>query len=90
MSIVSYGCTHGLENIVGHRPAFINMTRGFPTGGLPLPLMKEQVVLEVLEDLSPDDELMTGLTTLDECLTQNSREVSPSLIAYLVRSATER
>lgn len=46
--------------------------------------------LEVLEDLSPDDELMTGLTAIDECLTQNSREVSPSLIAYLVSSATER
>ena len=54
----------GLDNVVGRHPAFINMTRGFLTGALPLPLMKEQVVLEVLEDLSPDDELISGLTAL--------------------------
>lgn len=54
----------GLDNIVGHRPAFINMTRGFLTGALPLPLMKEQVVLEVLENISPDDELISGLKAL--------------------------
>ena len=54
----------GLENIVGNRPAFINMTRGFLTGALPLPLMKKQVMLEVLETLSPDDELIDGLKAL--------------------------
>lgn len=54
----------GLENIVGQRLAFINMTRGFLTGVLPLPLMKEQVVLEVLEDITPDIELIAGLKDL--------------------------
>jgi len=54
----------GLDNIVGRRPAFVNMTRGFLTGALPLPLMKDRVVLEVLEDLTPDDELITGLKAL--------------------------
>ncbi len=54
----------GLDNIVGPRPAFINMTRGFLTGALPLPLMNEHVVLEVLETLSPDDELIAGLKAL--------------------------
>ena len=54
----------GLHNVVGHRPAFINMTRRFLTGDLPLPLLKEQVVLEVLEDVSVDDELIAGLKAL--------------------------
>ncbi len=56
----------GLEHIVGHRPAFINMTRGFLTGALPLPLLKEKVVLEVLEDISADKELVAGLEHLAE------------------------
>ncbi len=54
----------GLGSIVGRRPAFINMTRGFLTGELPLPAMHEQVVLEVLEDISPDEELIAGLKSL--------------------------
>ncbi len=54
----------GLEHIVGHRPAFINMTHGFLTGALPLPLLKETVVLEVLEDVSVDVELIAGLEHL--------------------------
>ncbi len=54
----------GLEQLVGHRPAFINMTRGFLTGTLPLPLLKEKVVLEVLEDVSVDGELVAGLEHL--------------------------
>ena len=54
----------GLENIVGNRLAFINMTRGFLMGDLPLPQMQEQIVLEVLENEIPDEELQTGLEDL--------------------------
>ncbi len=54
----------GLENIVGNRFAFINMTRGFLMGELPLPQMQEQIVLEVLENEVADEALQTGLEEL--------------------------
>lgn len=54
----------GLEDIVGSRLAFINMTRDFLIGGLPLPQIQEQIVLEVLENEVPDDDLQTGLEDL--------------------------
>ncbi len=56
----------GLENIVGEKLAFINMTRSFLVGELPLPLMKEQIVLEVLENEVPDEQLTSGLESLVE------------------------
>ena len=56
----------GLHNVVEHYPAFINMTREFLTGHLPIPLMKEQVVIEVLEDIVPDDEIVRGLKALSD------------------------
>ncbi len=54
----------GLENIVGTKLAFINMTRGFLIGELPLPQMHEQIVLEVLENDVIDDDLIVGLGNL--------------------------
>lgn len=54
----------GLDNIVGPHLAFINMTRAFLTGALPAPLVKERVVLEVLEDIAPDDELISAVVHL--------------------------
>ena len=54
----------GLEDIVGSRLAFINMTRDFLIGDLPLPQMQEQIVLEVLENEVPDEDLQTGLEDL--------------------------
>ena len=54
----------GLENIVGNRLAFINMTQGFLIGKLPLPQMQEQIVLEVLENEVPEEDLLKGLEDL--------------------------
>ena len=54
----------GLENIVGNRLAFVNMTRGFLLGELPLPQMQEQIVLEVLENEILDEALQAGLEEL--------------------------
>ncbi len=56
----------GLENIVGSQLAFINMTRDFLVGELPLPQMQEQIVLEVLENEVPDEELVSGLEDLSK------------------------
>jgi c-di-GMP phosphodiesterase len=54
----------GLDNIVGPHPAFINATRNFLSGELPLPEQKGQIVLEVLEDVEVDDALVERLSRL--------------------------
>ena len=54
----------GLERIVGGHLAFVNLTRGFLVGEYPLPVPRSQVVLEVLEDIDPDEEVVEGLRKL--------------------------
>lgn len=54
----------GLEHIVGTAPAFINLTKEFITGEHTLPFGPEQVVLEVLEDITADTELENALIRL--------------------------
>src|SRR5262245_26702600 len=54
----------GLERIVGGHLAFINLTRGFIVGEYPLPVPRTQVVLEVLEDVEPDEQVLAGLQDL--------------------------
>jgi EAL and modified HD-GYP domain-containing signal transduction protein len=54
----------GLERIVGGHLAFINLTRGFIVGEYPLPVPRTQVVLEVLEEVEPDEEVLAGLQDL--------------------------
>ncbi|MBF2055346.1 MAG: HDOD domain-containing protein [Candidatus Sericytochromatia bacterium] len=54
----------GLEQLVGDKLAFINLTRAFLTGQYPLPLQPQRLVLEVLEDITIDDELVAGLQAL--------------------------
>lgn len=54
----------GLNTIVGSHNAFINMTRSFLVGDLPIPFPTEHVVLEILEDIEVDAELLTGVKML--------------------------
>src|SRR5690349_20166086 len=54
----------GIAEVAGNRPCFINLTREFVTGRLPLPFGPEQVVLEVLETVAVDDEVIEGVTAL--------------------------
>lgn len=56
----------GLENLVGSLPAYINLTRSFLLGELQLPLRKEQIVLEVLEDIEINEELLRCLRALSQ------------------------
>lgn len=51
----------GLEQIVGSKRAFINLTRPFLTGSIALPMSSEQVALEVLEDIEGDTEVLAGV-----------------------------
>ncbi len=54
----------GLDTLVGRRPAFINLTRGFLTGEFPIPFSRRRVVLEVLETVPFDDEVLRGMERL--------------------------
>ncbi len=56
----------GLAELSGGRPLFLNVTRSFLIGDLPLPFGPEGVVLEILETITVDDELMAGLSALRE------------------------
>ncbi len=54
----------GLENLVGSHTAFINATAAVLHGALPLPELKGQIVLEVLEDITVDQALLQRLDVL--------------------------
>lgn len=56
----------GLQQIVGTHPCFINLTRAFLVGALPIPFPPEQAVLEILETIEVDDEVLAGLRRLRE------------------------
>ncbi len=54
----------GLEQLVGNHLAFVNLTRNFILEKYSLPLPKDRVVLEVLEDITLDEELIKALRLL--------------------------
>jgi c-di-GMP phosphodiesterase len=54
----------GLKDIVGNKIAFINMTRNFLVGNIPIPFAPNQVILEVLEDIKIDTAVIQGVTGL--------------------------
>ncbi|WP_432842967.1 EAL and HDOD domain-containing protein [Dactylosporangium sp. CA-092794] len=56
----------GLDELTGGRVCFLNVTRSFLTGRLPLPFDYSQAVLEVPAELDVDEELVAGLTVLVE------------------------
>ncbi len=51
----------GLKTVLENKPAFVNLTRGFLVGELPMPLSPKEVVIEVLEDIAPDPEVLAAL-----------------------------
>jgi EAL and modified HD-GYP domain-containing signal transduction protein len=56
----------GADQLLGGRPGFINLTRAFIVGDLPLPFAPEAAVLEVLETVKLDAEVVAGATALAE------------------------
>ncbi|MEU4160399.1 HDOD domain-containing protein [Actinoplanes sp. NPDC026670] len=62
--IVTAFTEFGLSEVVRDRLCFINLTREFLVGDLTLPFGPEQVVLEVLETITVDDDVLAGVTSL--------------------------
>ncbi len=56
----------GLERLVGDAPAFVNFTKSFLVGELPIPFDTDQVVIEVLESVDVDTTVIKGLHDLSE------------------------
>ncbi|WP_433617398.1 EAL and HDOD domain-containing protein [Dactylosporangium sp. CA-139114] len=62
--IVEAFTAFGIEELVGDRPCFINLTREFLVGDLPLPFPPGRVGLELLAGLEIDDELVAAAAAL--------------------------
>jgi c-di-GMP-related signal transduction protein len=62
--IVSTFAQFGVRSLVGPGLAFVNLTRPFLTGELPVPFAPDRMVLEILEDIEPDAEVLEGCRRL--------------------------
>ncbi|MEV6495653.1 EAL domain-containing protein, partial [Actinoplanes sp. NPDC051633] len=62
--IVAAFTDFGLAELVGDRVAFINITREFLVGELPVPFASDQTVLEILETVEVDDAVIQGVEEL--------------------------
>ncbi|OUR64571.1 histidine kinase [Methylophaga sp. 42_25_T18] len=51
----------GIDRVIGNKLGFINLTRAFLTGEIPLPFDNKQFVLEILEDIVIDDEIINAV-----------------------------
>lgn len=54
----------GLDNIVGDKPAFINLTEDFIVGTFRIPKFDHDVILEILEDVKPTEQVIKGISDL--------------------------
>jgi EAL and modified HD-GYP domain-containing signal transduction protein len=54
----------GVEELLGGRRGFVNLSRGFITGDLSLPFGPDDAALEVLETIGHDDEAVAGIRSL--------------------------
>ncbi|MFC4058816.1 EAL and HDOD domain-containing protein [Planomonospora corallina] len=64
--IVNAFSEFGLERLAGPHLCFINLTREFLVGELPLPFDSGSVVLEVLETVTIDEQVIEGVRALAE------------------------
>ena len=64
--IVAAFTEFGLDELVGARACFINVTREFLVGELPVPFDSNQAVLEIIETVDVDDSVVKGVEDLVE------------------------
>jgi EAL and modified HD-GYP domain-containing signal transduction protein len=62
--IVNAFTEFGLEQLVGGRKCFINVTRDFLVGDLPVPFDPDHAILEILETVEIDDQVIAGVQQL--------------------------
>lgn len=62
--IVAAFSDFGVEALVGNHPCFVNVTREFLVGDLPLPFEPGRVGIEVLADIEVDDAVRDGVEAL--------------------------
>ena len=58
--------TFGLRAVSDDKPVFINFTRGFLTGMLPIPVEPDNVIIVVTDHVGVDHELLLGLAQLKQ------------------------
>jgi len=56
----------GLDKLVGSGKAFINFTQKFIVGDYPIPGIKRRIVVELQENIEPNDAIISGLNQLAE------------------------
>tara|TARA_B110000879_G_scaffold79048_1_gene109965 strand:- start:416 stop:1636 length:1221 start_codon:yes stop_codon:yes gene_type:complete len=56
----------GIDTISGGRVCFVNLTRDFIVGQLPLPFPPSICVIEILEDIQVDEELLTSIKSFTD------------------------
>jgi EAL and modified HD-GYP domain-containing signal transduction protein len=59
-------CSVGIEKITGSKKAFINFTRELLLKRIPTVFPREQVVIEVLEDVEPEEEIVHACREMAE------------------------
>ena len=64
--IVNAFTEFGVHDLVGDRVCFVNLTRDFLVGALPIPVSPGHAVLEVLETVEIDDQVIDGVSALAE------------------------
>lgn len=64
--IVSVFTDFGLEQLIGSKACFINVTREFLVGELPIPFDVGHAALEIVPSVDVDDEVVKGATELVE------------------------
>ncbi|GAA3287692.1 MULTISPECIES: EAL and HDOD domain-containing protein [Dactylosporangium] len=64
--IVEAFTAFGIEELVGDKLCFVNLTREFLVGALPLPFAPGRVGLELLSGIEVDDELVAAAAALTE------------------------
>ena len=56
----------GLDGVIGDSRAFVNFTKSYLSGEIAIPLEKDRLVVEVLENVEIDDSVVAGLWRLSE------------------------
>ncbi|GAA2596548.1 EAL domain-containing protein [Dactylosporangium fulvum] len=64
--IVEAFTAFGIEELVGDKLCFVNLTREFLVGELPLPFPPGRVGLEIMAGVEVDDEVLAGVAALAE------------------------